>query len=165
MLQVFKSIPVARETFPADALPESARAYGRDTITLGWGERLKARGRRQSDGGLEFGTALPRGTTLRGGDCFVLEGAAIVVAVAERLEPVFVIEPRTPAEWGLFAYCIGNSHQPLMLTAAAIVCPEVTGMEQVLTYHGIPFSRATRAFTPVGPGVEVGHQHSPERGR
>jgi urease accessory protein UreE len=167
MLHVFKSLPVAREIHRAEALPERARGFVRHTITLGWEERLKARGRRRSDGGLEFGTALPRGTTLAEGDCFVLDEAAIVVAVAERLEPLFVIEPRTPVEWGLYAYCIGNSHQPLMLTAAGIVCPDVAGMEQVLTYHRIPFSRAAGPFTPTSLGGEYvpGHQHGPGRAR
>jgi urease accessory protein UreE len=166
MLHVFTSLPIVRDIHRADALPERARAYGRDLITLGWEERLKARGRRRSDGGLEFGTTLPRGTTLCAGDSFVFDEQAIVVTVAERLERVFVVEPPTPVEWGLFAYCIGNSHQPLMLTAAAIVCPDVPGMEQVLTYHGIAFSRSIRAFTPVSLGGELpgaGHQHNPER--
>ena len=90
------------------------------------------------------------------------------MSVTERLERVFVVELLTPLEWGLFAYCIGNSHQPVMLTAAAIVCPDVPGMEHVLTYYGIPFSRSTRAFTPVslGGGLSVAeHQHTPERAR
>src|SRR6185503_16264789 len=121
---------VVRAICRADALPEGTGAYRRDTITLGWEERLKTRGRRRSDGGFEFGTTLARGTTLRDGDAFVLPEEMIVVVVVERPEAVFVIEPRMPAEWGLFAYCIGNSHQPLMFTAGAIVCPDVTGMEQ-----------------------------------
>ena len=168
MLHVFKSLPVAREVQRADALPGRARAYRHDTITLGWEERLRARSRRRSDGGFEFGTTLPRGTTLREGDGFVFEEARIVVTVVERPEPVFVIEPRSPAEWGLFAYCIGNSHQPLMVMSTALVCPDVPGMEQVLTYHGIPFSRANRSFTPAGLGLDpyvAGHQHTAEPGR
>jgi urease accessory protein UreE len=166
LLHVFKSLPVVHEIHRSDALPERARTYKHDTITLGWEERLRARGRRRSDAGLEFGTTLPRGTTLGAGDCLVLDEAETVVTVAERLEPVFVVEPPTPAEWGLFAYCIGNSHQPMMLTTTAIVCPDVPGMEHVLAYHGIPFSRSTRAFTPVGLGGELfatGHQHNPKQ--
>jgi len=166
VLHVFKSLPLVRETHRSESLPERARAYGRDTITLGWEERLRARGRRRSDGGFEFGTTLLRGTTLHAGDCFVLDEPAIVVTVTERLERVFVVEPPTPMEWGLFAYCIGNSHQPLMLTTTAIVCPDVPGMEHVLAYHGIPFSRSTLAFTPVSLAGDLdllGHRHSPER--
>ena len=118
---------------------------------------MKARGRRRSDGGIEFGTTLPRGTVLRDGDCLVVDEDRLIVMVIAVEEPVFVIAPVSPAEWGLFAYQIGNSHQPLMLTDREIVCPEVPGMEQVLGYHRIPFTRATRPFTPV---TQVpAHQH------
>jgi urease accessory protein len=140
-----------------DSLPAGSRGYARDTITLGWEERLKARGRRRSDAGVEFGTALPRGSVLRAGDCLVIEQAALVVEVVEQEEPVFIVAPRSAAEWGLYGYCIGNSHQPLMLTADAIVCPDVPGMEQVLTYHGIPYVRGVRPFTPAG--VIPNHRH------
>jgi urease accessory protein len=154
---VFKSLPVVREIHRAQSLPEAAHDYPRDTITLGWEERLRTRGRRRSDRGVEFGMALPRGTVLRDGDCFVLDRPSLVVAIVEREEPVLVVEPRTPAEWGLYAYYIGNSHQPLMITDWAIVCPDAPGMEQVLVQHGIAYSRCILAFTPVGPVVD--HRH------
>lgn len=157
VLQVFKTLPVAHEIHRLDALPDAARGWARDTITLGWEERMKARGRRRSDGGLEFGTALPRGSVLGGGDCFLFDGPRCVVVVVEREEPVFVVEPRTAPEWGLFAYYIGNSHQPVMITDGAIICPDLPGMEQVLVQHGMAFSRSTRPFTPVG--LLVDHQH------
>ena len=90
MRQLFKSFPLAHDVLREDALPLEARAYARDTITLGWDDRLKGRGRRQSDGGHEFGTALARGVALHGGDCFVLAELDLVVVVVERAEPVFV---------------------------------------------------------------------------
>ena len=58
-----------------DALPPRARGYARDTLTLGWDDRLRVRGGRRSDGGVAFGLSLPRGTILRGGDCLVLDEA------------------------------------------------------------------------------------------
>jgi urease accessory protein len=145
---VFKTLPVAATVFRNDSLPESARVFGRDTITLGWEDRLKTRGRRRSDGGLEFGVSLPRGTVLRGGDCLVLESERAIVAVIERAEPAFVIEPRMPSEWGLFAYHIGNGHQPLMITDRGLICPDVPGVEALLKYHGIRYRREDVAFTP-----------------
>jgi urease accessory protein len=145
---MFKTLPVADAAYREETLPASAREYARDTIALGWEERLKARGRRRSTRGLEFGTSLPRGSVLRAGDRLVLEPSRTIVEVVERLEPAFVIEPRTPAEWGLFAYHIGNGHQPLMITERALVCPEVPGVEMLLQYHRIPFARAEVAFTP-----------------
>jgi urease accessory protein len=158
LLPLFKSLAVVRDVCREEALPSSVRPCGRDTMTLGWEERLKARARRRSDGGREFATALNRGTILRTGDCLFLEDPPLVVVVVEAAEAVFVVRPRTSAEWALFAYSIGNSHQPLMIAEDAIVCPAVMGMEQVLEHHRIPFSRDTRPFTPVAGLVD--HHHS-----
>jgi urease accessory protein len=157
MRHVFKSIPVAGEVHRADQLPARTSAYSRDSITLGWEDRVKARGRRKSEGGVEFGTALPLGTVLREGDCFVLDELAVVIQVVERMEPVLVVTPRSGAEWGVFGYQIGNSHQPAMFTADAIICPDLPGTEQVLVYHLIPFTREDRPFTPTGRVAD--HQH------
>jgi urease accessory protein UreE len=148
LVPVFKTIPVADAIYRAETLPDGARSFARDTLALGWEERLKTRGRRVSDRGVEFGTALPRGSVLRAGDCLVITPARAVIEVIERLEPAFVIEPRTPVEWGLFAYHLGNGHQPLMITDEALVCPDLPGVEMLLRYNQIPFRRADVAFTP-----------------
>jgi urease accessory protein len=139
---------VIEQALPEDALPATTRDYARDTITLGWEDRLHVRGRRRSDGGIAFGLSLPRGTVLRCGDCLVVDPAKTVVVVVERPEPVFLIEPRTPQEWGLFGYHIGNRHQPLTITDSGIVCPDVAGIEQLLEQQRIPFVRMTLPFTP-----------------
>ncbi len=150
LTSVFRSLPVAYDTHRVDALPQDAVGYARDTVTLGWEDRLKIRARRVTDAGIEFATALPRATVLREGDCFLLNALRLVVRLVERAEPVFVIRPSTAWESALFAYHIGNSHQPIMLVDQEIVCPDILGVAQVLDYHGIPFARAARAFTPVG---------------
>jgi urease accessory protein len=149
---------VVEQIHREDALPPTARCYIRDTLTLGWDDRLRVRGRRQSDGAVAFGLSLPRGTILHGGDCLVLDEAKTVVVVVERPEPVFLIEPRAPQEWGLFAYHIGNRHLPLMITEMRIVCPDVAGVEQLLEQQHIPFARATLAFTPAA-SVANHHDH------
>ena len=164
MLQVFKPLPVVRDVHRLHALPTRAAGFRRETLTLGWEARLRARGRRRTDRGSEFGTALPRGTVLRDGDCLIVEELSLIVAIVEQLEMVFVITPASPAQWATYGYHIGNSHQPLMLTDGALLCPDVPGMEQVLTYHDIPFTRSERAFTPMnvgGDGYVAGHQHAP----
>ena len=138
-------------------MPDGARAYTRDTITLGWEDRTHVHGRRQSDGGVDFGTSLPRGSVLLAGDCFVLEPERLVIDVIERPEPVFVIEPGGAPEWALFAYHIGNRHQPVMITDRSLVCPAVPGVEQLLQQHHMPYVRATLPFTPVA--AVAGHSH------
>ena len=92
--------------------------------------------------------SLPRGSVLRAGDCFVLDAVRIVVTVVERPEPVFVIEPRSAPEWALFAYHIGNRHQPVMITDRALVCPDVPGVAQLLHQQHMPHTRAMLPFTP-----------------
>jgi urease accessory protein len=135
-----------------DTLPPATRGYARDTLTLGWDDRVRVHRRQRSDGGLAFGLFLPRGTILRDGDCLVIDEAKTVVVVVERPEPVCVVEPRTPQEWGLFAYHIGNRHQPLMITETGLLCPDEAGVERLLKQQRIPFTPATRPFTPVTSG-------------
>ena len=159
VLPLFKSLPVADVLHHTDRLPEPVRSYARDTVTLGWEDRVKARARRRSDLGLEFATALPRGTVLRQDDCLVFDAPPLVIRVIERHEPVLVVRPVISKDRALWAYHIGNSHQPLMVTDTDLVCPDSPEMEQVLTYHAIPFERDTRPFTPAGQGA--GHQHAP----
>jgi urease accessory protein len=155
--KALKSVTIVEHIYREPEVPEGARTYGRDTITLGWEDRTHVHGRRRTDGGVEFGTSLPRGTVLRAGDCFLLDGERLVVEVVERPEPVFVIEPRTAPDWALFAYHIGNRHQPVMITERALVCPDVPGVEPLLRQHEMPYVRATLPFTPAA--TVAGHQH------
>ena len=148
---------IIERIFREPEVPGEAREYRRDSITLGWEDRTHVHGRRRTDGGVEFGTSLPRGTVLRGGDCFVLDEARVVVAVVERPEAVFVIEPRSAPEWALFAYHIGNRHQPVMITDRSLVCPDVPGVEQLLQQHRMPYRRDTLPFTPAA--TVAAHSH------
>jgi urease accessory protein len=148
---------IVERAFKENELPAVSRGWARDTVTLGWQDRTQAHGRRLTDGGVEFGTSLPRGTVLRAGDCFLLDANRLVVLVRERAEPVFVIEPRTQPEWALFAYHIGNRHQPVMITDRSLVCPDVPGVEPLLQQHRMPYVRSTLAFTPAA--TVAGHQH------
>ena len=138
-------------------LATAHRSLPRDTVTLGWEERLRAHAARRTDGGVEFGLSLPRGTMLADGDWLVLDAEQLLVRVVARAEAVFVIEPRTPQEFALFAYHIGNRHQPLMIADSALVCPEVAGVESLLQQHRMPYRRDTRPFTPAA--AVAGHSH------
>jgi len=148
---------IVERAFHESELPEPARAYARDTITLGWEARLQGHGRRRTDGGIDFGLSLPRGSILRAGDHLVLDAESAIVAVVERPEAVFVIEPRSASEWALWAYQIGNRNQPVMITDHALLCPELPGVEQLLDQQHIPHTRAIRPFTPAT--AVAGHQH------
>ncbi|HUR34127.1 MAG TPA: urease accessory protein UreE [Vicinamibacterales bacterium] len=143
--------------FRLERLPAGLIEDPRDGIELTWADRLKTRARRRTIGGVEFGLALPRGTVLRDGDCLALDHPRLVVVVQEALEPVVAVRPESAGQWALWAYYIGNSHLPLMIAGDALVCADDPGVEQVLAYHLIPFTRERRPFTPVSaaPGHHV----------
>jgi len=148
---------VVERVYRESELPDACRSYARDTVTLGWEDRTHVHGRRRTDGGVDFGTSLPRGTVLRAGDCFVIDDARVIATVVERPEPVFVVEPRSAPEWALFAYHIGNRHQPVMITDRALVCPDVPGVEQLLQQHRMPYTRGMLPFTPAA--TVAAHHH------
>jgi urease accessory protein len=155
-----KPLTIVEQVYEASRLPAEFIAFPRDTLTLGWEDRLQAHGRRRSDGGVEFATSLPRGTVLRAGHCLVLEADRLVVTIVERAEPVFIIEPRSRFDLAMFAYHIGNRHQPMMVIDQALVCPDRPGVEQLLQQHQMPFSRATLPFTPASTiAAASGHHH------
>ena len=138
-------------------LPGRLLTFARDTLTLGWEDRSRARGRWRTDGGVEFGASLPRGTVICGGDCFVLDPERLVVVVVEKPEPMFVVTPSGPEEWALVAYQIGNRHWPLMITPRGLICPDTPGVEELLRQQHAPYSRKLCEFTPV-VGL-AGHRH------
>lgn len=162
MLDVFKTLPTTDVVVRAgggdprerDAV---AAGYRRDTLTLGWDDRLKGRGRRRTDGGVEFGTTLPRGTVLRAGDLLVVDALRLIVAVVERPEHVLVVVPASAGAWGMCGYHLGNGHQPVMFTDREIICLDTIGTAQILDQHGISFVRDLRPFTPVAAWAD--HQH------
>lgn len=133
------------------------RGYGSETMTLGWEDRTRVHGRQRTDGGVDFGVQLPRGTVLREGDCLLLDAERLVVSIVESPEPVLVIQPANGAEWALCAYHIGNRHQPLMVTERAILCPDAPSLEALLQQHRIAFTRATLPFTPVAGAAAHAH--------
>ncbi|MGE3707425.1 MAG: hypothetical protein AB7I13_19310, partial [Vicinamibacterales bacterium] len=81
----------------------------------------------------------------------------LIVTVVELAEPVLVVCPRTPEDWGLVGYYIGNSHQPVMLTAEGLVCPDILGVRMILEQHRLAFIEDVRSFTPVA--LTVDHRH------
>lgn len=159
MADAVKSASVVHAVHRPGTVPPEAATWTKETLTLGWEERLRARARRQSDAGTPFATALPRGTVLRGGDLLMVEAAHVQVEVVELAEAVLVVRPESAEEWALFGYFIGNSHQPMMVTPEGILVPDLLGMSQILEFHRVPFDRAERPFTPVSQ--VPGHRHSP----
>ena len=151
---LFKRLPVAEAVFTADRLPAAVVDYARDEVRLVWTARADTRGRHRTEGGVEFGVMLSPATVLADGDCLALDTVQTLVVVRAIEEDVLVATPSSARECARWAYLVGNSHQPLMVGDAELVCPATKQAEQVLTFYRVPFTRAQRVFAPepAGPG-------------
>lgn len=137
----------------SDALTGRAR----DTLRLTWEERRWTRKRVLTTGGREIALALPTGSVLRPGDVIAVEDGWYL-EVEGRPEPVLAVFPRDRAEAVRVAFDVGNRHFSLALVGEAILVPDDTAMEQLVTRLGVPWERRTAVYDPVGGG---GHRHEP----
>ncbi len=123
----------------------------RDTLHLSWEERRWTRKRARTTRGREVALALPTGSVLRPGDVLVVE-ADWYLAVEGRPEPVLAVLPRERDEAIRIAFDVGNRHFPLALEGDALLVPDDTAMEQLMTRLGVPWERREAVFDPVGRG-------------
>jgi urease accessory protein len=137
---------------PADGL----RGRARDTLRLTWEERRWTRKRVLTTGGREIALALPTGSVLRPGDVVAVEDGWYL-EVEGRPEPVLAVFPRDRAEAVRVAFDVGNRHFSLALEGDAILVPDDTAMEQLVTRLGVPWERRTAVYDPIGGG----HRHAP----
>src|SRR5258707_10819490 len=87
-----------------------------ESIVLASADLARHRQRVKTDAGREVGISLPHGATLKDGDVLHLDDQlAIVVAQAE--EDLLRILPRSPEEFGLMGYQVGNLHRAAMVDA------------------------------------------------
>lgn len=145
---------------PAD--PAALAGKTRDTLRLTWEERRWTRKRVRTAAGREVALALPTGSVLRPGDVLAVE-ADWFLAVEARPEPVLAVFPRDRAEAIRVAFDVGNRHFSLALAGDAILVPDDSAMEQLLTRLGVAWERREAVYDPIGGG----HRHegtSPDDG-
>jgi urease accessory protein len=138
---------VVERAIPLSELDTQQSNYRRDTITLTWEDRRKGHGRRTSDSQVEFAISLPIGTVLKGGDCLVLDDAKTAVVVQEALEPVYVVQPKTPQEWAYYAYHVGNRHQPVMIGESELICMQSPAVRSLFDQLHVSYITDKRPFT------------------
>jgi urease accessory protein len=116
-----------------------------DELELTTEERERAHLRARSRGNRELIISLPRGEELHDGDVVYLEdGVAVVVAAAP--EDVLEVNPRTPREWALAAYQLGNLHRPARFLPDAILTPYDRSSAEMLRALGVATHRVKRGF-------------------
>jgi urease accessory protein len=126
-----------------------------ERLVLTSAEMAKHRQRGVTDAGREVGIALPHGSTLRDGDVLHLdEMLAIVIQQAE--EELLRLLPRTPSEFALAGYQVGNLHRAAMIDARAVTVLYDKAVEALAERWQIPFEKGRGRFRPV---QNSGHVH------
>ena len=133
------------------------RGRQRDTLSLAWEERRWTRKRVVTARGREVALALPTGSVLHSGDVIAVE-ADWYLEVEARPEPVLAVTPRDRNEAIRIAFDVGNRHFSLALDGEALLVPDDTAMEQLLTRLGVKWERREAVFDPIGGGE---HRHEP----
>jgi urease accessory protein len=131
----------------------------RDTLCLAWEERRWTRKRVVTAAGRMVALALPTGSVLRDGDVLAVENDWYL-AVEARPEPVLAAVPRDRAEAIRVAFDVGNRHFSLAVDGDALLVPDDTAMELLLSRLGVPWERRQAVYDPIGGG---GHPHEPGR--
>jgi urease accessory protein len=148
---------IVEQVQPVAALGSQYTSYRRDTITLAWEDRRQGHGRRTSDSGVEFAISLPAGIVLKQGDCFILDDEKTIVAVAEAVQAVYVIRPKTAQEWAYYAYHVGNRHQSVMIGEYELIFLENPAVRSLLEQLHAHYTTDARPFTAAL--ANVGHSH------
>jgi urease accessory protein len=112
----------------------------RDTLRLTWEERRWTRKRVVTTAGRTVALALPTGSVLGDGDVLAVEEDWYLVVEAQP-EPVLAALPRNRAEAIRLAFDVGNRHFALALDGPALLVPDDTAMEQLLTRARVPWDR------------------------
>src|SRR5260370_3114200 len=108
-----------------------------DELKLTTEERERAHLRARSRGNRELIISLPRGVELHDGDVVYIEDGVAVVVVAAP-EDVLEVSPRTPREWALAAYQLGNLHRPARFLPDAILTPYAPSNPPMLRPLALP---------------------------
>jgi urease accessory protein len=129
-----------------------------DELELTAEERERAHLRARSRGNRELIISLPRGEELRDGDVVYIEDGVAVVVVAAP-EDVLELSPRTPREWALAAYQLGNLHRPARFLPDAILTPYDRSSAETLRALGVATHRVKRGFVGERCRALTHHRH------
>jgi urease accessory protein len=129
-----------------------------DELDLTAEERERAHLRARSRGNRELIISLPRGTELHDGDVVYIEDGVAVVVVAAP-EDVLEVSPRTPREWALAGYQLGNLHRPARFLPDVILTPYDRPAAETLRALGVAARRTRRGFVGERCRALTHHRH------
>ena len=126
-----------------------------ERIVLVSADLARHRQRVRTDAGREVGISLPHGSVLRDGDVLHLD-RDLAIVVEQAPEDILRLLPRSPQEFGLMGYQVGNLHRAAMVDARGIAVLYDKAIEAVAQRFHVPVERVREKFLP---GHTAGHHH------
>lgn len=131
----------------------SAPSY---VLSLTAEERTRSRFQFQADTGQLVNLNLPRGTTLRDGDCLESETGELA-KISAKPEPVLTVTAKTSLDLLQAAYHLGNRHVSLEITETYLRLSPDPVLQHLLEYRGL---QVVQEIVPFHPEVGAyGHHH------
>ena len=135
-----------------------------DRARLTFEARTRSRLIVRLDSGVEAALALPRGTTLRGGDRLLASDGRIVEVIAAQ-EPLLHVEVSDATLLARAAYHLGNRHVALEVREGALRVARDAVLERMLRGLGLVPVHVDAPFEPEAGAYGQGHAHSGDAGR
>jgi len=150
--------PIARKLgTSAEVLGTNTRV---DPVWLTSDERASGHMAVRSEEGRLLRISLERGTDneLYDGDVLAYDGEVALVVRATPAD-LLIVTPRTPLQWGVAGYQLGNLHRALRFGESAIMTPYDPMVIDLLDRLGVPHERCETPFVGQRLGAYSGHSH------
>lgn len=125
-------------------------------IELDWEELSKRILRKNTDKGRDVAISLEGDAHLHFGD-IVFQDDQAVIAVRTKLEPAYVIKPKSMVEMGKVSFELGNRHTPCLVTESEIVVRYDATLESIFQDAKVSYEKTEHRFET--PFKYKGHSH------
>ena len=143
---------IVERVIPGPASPGARRV---ERVVLTSGELARHRQRVRTDAGRELGISLPHGAALKDGDVLHLD-AELAIVVEQAEEDLLRLLPRSPEEFGMMGYQVGNLHRAAMIDGRGIAVLYDKAIVALARRFHVPFERLPGKFLPA---QNHGHSH------
>ncbi|TWI59690.1 urease accessory protein UreE [Halalkalibacter nanhaiisediminis] len=124
-------------------------------VELDWEELNKRILRKKTDKGREIAIVLDEQGLTSGDILFHEPGCTI--AIRTKLEPAYVIQPKSMHDMGKVAFELGNRHTPCILENNEIIVRYDKTLEVIFHETGVPYVQTEKRFNQ--PFKYKGHHH------
>lgn len=125
-------------------------------IELDWEELSKRILRKHTNKGREVAISLAGDSHLHYGD-IVFEDSESIIAVRTKLEPAYVVTPKSMVEMGKIGFELGNRHTPCLVTETEIIVRYDETLKSIFEETNVAYEKTDRRFET--PFKYKGHSH------